>query len=163
MVFVGGWLSSERPQFSEFQLLGLNLFPQPPKPLILCCHLVVSVVLLSEELEALLLGHQQLLLGLDLVLLTTSHLLKLANSWGAWWWGCSCYLLGRRGLAAPVGRVVVLLVPIHVGAVVLLMMRVMRGLLLTTDCGRVWLPHGTSNGTIREHVAPPSAVAGAVA
>ena len=44
---------------------------------------MVSVVLLSEELEALLLGHQQLLLGLDLVLLTTSHLLKLANGWGA--------------------------------------------------------------------------------
>ena len=57
---------------------ALNISP-PPESVVLGGHLVVLVLLLLEVLQPLLLGHQLLLLRLDLLLLAGRHLPQLGK------------------------------------------------------------------------------------
>ena len=70
-------LSPQCPQLSQFQFLCLDSIPEPSQSLVLRGHLVVPRLLLLQKAQALFLGHQQLVLRVDLVLLPAGHLLKL--------------------------------------------------------------------------------------
>ena len=58
--------------------------------------MLLVVVLLLEELEPLLLGHQHLLLGVNLSLLSLRHLLQLCGRKVAEVWGAVGVALRRR-------------------------------------------------------------------
>ena len=73
-------LATQRAKFTKLQLLSFDSVSQSSQTLVFCCHLMVSCLLLLQKSQALLFGHQQLVLRVDLVLLPAGHLLKLAQS-----------------------------------------------------------------------------------
>ena len=72
-------VTAQRSQLLQLQLLRLDLVAQLPQPLALIGQLLMTQLLLLEELEALLLGRHQLLLLLDDALLPRGHLLQLGQ------------------------------------------------------------------------------------
>lgn len=72
-------LPPQCPQLPELALLGLDLAPQPLQDVLVVGEAVLPRLLLLQELQSLLFRHQQLLLGLHLLLLAGSQLTQLGE------------------------------------------------------------------------------------